>query len=95
MTKKKYRRYSSEFKRLALKRANEDGVTDKKVCKDLGVSERQLRRWRDQFDRAKRSNLGGSLQNIRFGGSTLDANQQRFANHISTINKLASLPSLI
>jgi len=49
MTKKKYQRYSSEFKGLALKRASEDGVTDKEVCADLGVSERQLRRWRDQF----------------------------------------------
>ena len=49
MTKKKYQRYSSEFKCLALKRASEDGVTDKEVCEDLGVSERQLRRWRDQF----------------------------------------------
>mgnify|MGYP001814069886 FL=1 len=49
MTKKKYQRYSSEFKSLALRRASEDGVTDKEVCEDLGVSERQLRRWRDQF----------------------------------------------
>ena len=49
MTKKAYQRYSSEFKSLALKRASEDGVTDKEVCEDLGVSERQLRRWRDQF----------------------------------------------
>ena len=49
MTKKKYRRYSPEFKRHALKRASEDGVTDKDVCEDLGISPRQLRRWRDQY----------------------------------------------
>ena len=49
MTKKKYRRYSPEFKRHALKRASEDEVTDKGVCEELGISERQLRRWRDQF----------------------------------------------
>ncbi len=49
MTKKKYRRYSPEFKRHALKRASEDGVTDIEVCEDLGVSRRQLRRWRDQY----------------------------------------------
>ena len=48
MTKKKYQRYSSEFKSLALRRASEDGVTDKEVCEGLGVSERQWRRWRDQ-----------------------------------------------
>ena len=45
MTKKKYRRYSPEFKRHALKRASEDGMTDQGVCDDLGISARQLRRW--------------------------------------------------
>ena len=49
MTKKKYRRYSPEFKRHVLKRASEDGATDKGVCEDLGISPRQLRRWRDQY----------------------------------------------
>ena len=49
MTKKKYRRYSPEFKRHTLKRASEDGVTDKGVCEELGISARQLRRWRDQY----------------------------------------------
>jgi hypothetical protein len=34
MTKKKYRCYSPEFKRHALKRACEDGVTDIEVCDD-------------------------------------------------------------
>jgi transposase len=49
MTKKKYRRYSPEFKRHALKRASEDGMTDQGACDDLGISPRQLRRWRDQY----------------------------------------------
>jgi transposase-like protein len=43
---RKYKRYSPEFKREALKRASEDGTTDKQVCEDLGISSRQLRRWR-------------------------------------------------
>jgi transposase len=50
MTKKKrYRRYSSEFKREALKRASEEGMTDILICEELGISTRQLRRWRDEF----------------------------------------------
>ena len=44
-----YKRYSPEFKREALKRATEEGVTDKAICKELGISTRQLRRWRDEF----------------------------------------------
>ena len=46
---RKYKRYSPEFKREALKRASEDGVTDKSVCEELGISLRQLARWRDQL----------------------------------------------
>jgi transposase len=41
------KRYSAEFKRQALRRANEPGVTDAVVCEELGVSTRQLRRWRE------------------------------------------------
>ncbi len=45
MTKKKrYKRYSPEFKREALTRASEEGVTDVIVCEELGISARQLRR---------------------------------------------------
>lgn len=46
MTRKK--RYSAEFKREALRRANENGVTDTLVAEELGFSTRQLRRWRDE-----------------------------------------------
>ena len=50
MTKpKRYKRYSAEFKREALVRASEEGMTDKGVCDELGVSTRQLRRWRDEL----------------------------------------------
>ena len=47
--RRKYKRYSPEFKREALRRASEDGIVDKEVCDELGISARQLRRWRDQF----------------------------------------------
>ncbi len=50
MTKRKrYKRYSPEFKREALKRASEEGMTDVIFCEELGISTRQLRRWRDEF----------------------------------------------
>ena len=41
------KRYSEEFKREALRRADEPGMTDVVVAEDLGISTRQLRRWRD------------------------------------------------
>ncbi len=50
MTKaKRYKRYSAEFKREAILRAGEEGVTDRAVCDELGISTRQFRRWRDEF----------------------------------------------
>ena len=50
MTKpKRYKRYSAEFKREAILRASEEGVTDKVVCDELGISTRQFRRWRDEL----------------------------------------------
>lgn len=47
MTKPKpYKRYSAEFKKEAVRRATEEGMTDKAVCDELGISTRQFRRWR-------------------------------------------------
>ena len=43
MTRRK--RYSTEFKREALRRCNEPGVTAVLVAEELGISTRQLRRW--------------------------------------------------
>jgi transposase len=45
------KRYSAEFKREALRRANEEGVTDVLVAEELGITARQLRRWRDAVKR--------------------------------------------
>ena len=51
MTKpKRYKRYSSEFKREALIRASEEGMTDTRVCEELGISTRQLSRWRGELE---------------------------------------------
>lgn len=47
--KRRYKRFSSEFKREALLRASEEGMTDKAVCDELGISTRQFKRWRDEL----------------------------------------------
>ena len=47
---KRYKRYSSAFKREAILRASEEGMTDKAVCDELGISTRQFRRWRDELE---------------------------------------------
>jgi transposase-like protein len=49
MTRRK--RYSKEFKREALRRANENGITDTLVAEEMGFSTRQLRRWREEANR--------------------------------------------
>ena len=51
MTKPKpYKRYSAEFKQEAIRRATEEGTTDKAVCDELGISTRQFRRWRYELE---------------------------------------------
>ncbi len=47
---KRYKRYSAEFKREALRRASEEGMTDKAVCDELGISTRQFQRWRGEME---------------------------------------------
>ena len=50
MTKpKRYKPYSAEFKREALRKAAEEGMTDKAVCEELGISTRQFRRWHGEM----------------------------------------------
>ena len=46
------KRYSAEFKREALRRANEPGVTDVLVAEELGIDAQQLRRWRKALQQA-------------------------------------------
>ncbi|MGI9323705.1 MAG: transposase [Pseudomonadales bacterium] len=51
MTKPKpYKRYSAEFKKEAVRRASEEGTTDKPVCDELGISTRQFGRWRFELE---------------------------------------------
>jgi len=50
------KRYSPEFKRQALRRANEPGVSDAVVSEELGVSTRQLRRWREAIQEHGKEN---------------------------------------
>lgn len=59
-----YKRYPAEFKRMALMKATEEGVTDAKVCEELEISDRQLRRWRDEF-RLKGDDAFSSVKQVR------------------------------
>jgi len=45
------KRYSTEFKREAIRRCNEPGVTAVLVAEELGISTRQLRRWREAAEK--------------------------------------------
>ncbi len=71
---KRYKRYSAEFKREAILRAGEEGVTDKAVCDELGISTRQFRRWRDELQL-----LGiGNERQFRFGSNPAVGDDDRY-----------------
>ena len=58
--KRRYKRYSSEFKREALLRASDEGMTDKAVGDELGISPRQFKRWRDELSLLGKDAFPGS-----------------------------------
>ena len=61
MTKpKRYQRYSAEFKREAILRASEEGMTVKAVCEELGISARQFQRWRNELELLGKDAFPGS-----------------------------------
>ncbi len=71
MTKaKRYKRYSSEFKREAILRAGEEGITDRAVCNELGISTRQFRRWRDELQRFAGREIRESNGRLRYAGDS-------------------------
>ena len=53
------KRYSAEFKREALRRADEPGVTDVLVAEELGINARSLRNWREAAKRDRESAFPG------------------------------------
>jgi transposase len=44
-----YNRFRAFYKRLALERSSEEGLTAKQLCEELDISPRQLRRWREEL----------------------------------------------
>lgn len=51
MTRKKYQHYTEEFRKEAVKRSSQPGVTQAQVAKELGVSSQQIANWKRQFTR--------------------------------------------
>ena len=51
MTRKKYQHYTEEFRKEAVKRSDQPGVTQAQVAKELGLSAQQIANWKRQFTR--------------------------------------------
>lgn len=54
MTKKsknKYNHYSEEFRREAVRRSEQEGVTAAEVARELGIHPGQIYNWRRQYNR--------------------------------------------
>lgn len=51
MARKKHQHYTEEFRKEAVKRSNQPGVTQAQVAKELGVSAQQISNWKRQFTR--------------------------------------------
>ncbi|GAB1261567.1 transposase [Aurantivibrio plasticivorans] len=51
MARKRNPAYTEEFRREAVKRSEQPGMTQAKVAKELGVSAQQIANWKRQFTR--------------------------------------------
>ncbi|MBN0986694.1 transposase [Amphritea pacifica] len=51
MARKKTQAYTEEFRREAVKRSEQPGVTQAQVAKELGLSSQQIANWKRQFTR--------------------------------------------
>ena len=51
MTRKKHQHYTEEFRKEAVKRSEQPGVTQAQVGKELGLSAQQIANWKRQFTR--------------------------------------------
>ena len=49
MTRKKHQHYTEEFRKEAVKRSEQPGVTQAQVGKELGLSAQQIANWKRQF----------------------------------------------
>ncbi|WP_299204082.1 transposase [uncultured Amphritea sp.] len=79
MARKKYQHYTEEFRREAVKRADQPGNTASSVAKELGIHPGQIYNWRRQFSRLSEKQFN-SLNGVdysksarRFGGSSASA----------------------
>jgi len=51
MVRKRNQAYTEEFRREAVKRASQPGVTQAQVAAELGISAQQIANWKRQFTR--------------------------------------------
>ena len=51
MGRKRNQAYTEEFRKEAIKRAAQPGVTQAQVAKELGISAQQIANWKRQFSR--------------------------------------------
>lgn len=51
MSRKRHQAYTEEFRREAIRRSEQPGVTQAEVAKELGVSAQQIANWKRQFRR--------------------------------------------
>ena len=51
MARKRRPAYTEEFRREAVKRSEQPGITQAQVAKELGISSQQIANWKRQFKR--------------------------------------------
>jgi transposase len=62
MSKKQNAPYSDRFRREALRRCDQEGVTAIQVAKELGIGVNQIYNWRNQYKKMSKLKSGETIQ---------------------------------
>jgi transposase len=62
MSKKQNAPYSDRFRREALRRCDEEGITAIQVAKELGIGVNQIYNWRNQYKKMSKLKSGETIQ---------------------------------
>jgi len=62
MSRKQHQPYTDKFRKEALRRCDEEGVTAIQVAKDLGIGVNQIYNWKNQYKKMKKLKSGESIK---------------------------------
>ncbi len=92
MARKKHQHYTEEFRKEAVKRSEETGVTQAQVTKELGISAQQISNWKRQFTRLSDKQFN-TVDGVDYSKQESEELQKRIYDYLDTTRAIAWTPT--